>query len=48
VVAKWTGDLDTVQLRQQLDSPDWRAAEEPEVLLDARTEHIHAGSPRNA
>jgi len=45
VVAKWTGDLDATQLQQQLDHETWLAAQEPEVLLDARTEHMHVAPP---
>jgi aerobic C4-dicarboxylate transport protein len=45
VVAKWTGDLNTEQLRAGLDNEDWIAAEEPEVLLDAKTEHLHVSKP---
>ncbi|MDB5873078.1 MAG: sodium:dicarboxylate symporter [Ramlibacter sp.] len=41
VVAKWTGDLDTEQLKARLDNEDWVAAQEPEVLLDVKTEHMH-------
>jgi aerobic C4-dicarboxylate transport protein len=45
VVAKWTGDLNTEQLRAGLNNEDWIAAEEPEVLLDAKTEHLHVSKP---
>ena len=41
VVAKWTGELNTEQLAARLDNEDWIAAQEPEALLDAKTEHIH-------
>ncbi|CAM3969856.1 dicarboxylate/amino acid:cation symporter [Paracidovorax anthurii] len=37
VVAKWTGDLDTEQLKQRLDNPDWVSAQEPEAILDGKT-----------
>ncbi|MDA8454869.1 dicarboxylate/amino acid:cation symporter [Acidovorax sp. GBBC 3334] len=40
VVAKWTGDLDTEQLRHRLDNPDWVAAQEPEAILDGKTERM--------
>ncbi len=40
VVAKWTGDLDTEQLKHRLDNPDWVAAQEPEAILDKKTEHM--------
>jgi aerobic C4-dicarboxylate transport protein len=43
VVAKWTGDLDTSRLRAGLDNETWIEAQEPEVLLDQKTEHM-AGS----
>ncbi len=41
VVAKWTGELNTDQLAARLDNEDWVAAQEPEALLDAKTEHMH-------
>ena len=41
VVAKWTGELNTEQLAARLDNEDWVAAQEPEALLDAKTEHLH-------
>jgi aerobic C4-dicarboxylate transport protein len=41
VVAKWTGELNTDQLAARLDNEDWIAAQEPEALLDAKTEHMH-------
>ena len=44
VVAKWTGDLDEEMLRARLDNPDWVAAQEPEALLDAKTEHMSAAA----
>jgi aerobic C4-dicarboxylate transport protein len=44
VVAKWTGELNTQQLTARLDNQDWRAAEEPEALLDVKSEHMHAPS----
>ncbi len=43
VVAKWTGDLNTEQLKARLDNEDWLAAQEPEALLDAKTEQMAAG-----
>ncbi|AVT13404.1 dicarboxylate/amino acid:cation symporter [Paracidovorax avenae] len=46
VVAKWTGDLDTEQLRQRLDNPDWVAAQEPEAILDHKTEHMDVSGTR--
>jgi aerobic C4-dicarboxylate transport protein len=41
VVAKWTGELNTDQLAARLDNEDWVAAQAPEELLDAKTEHMH-------
>src|SRR5512140_1076288 len=41
VVAKWTGDLNSEQLAARLDNEDWIAAQEPEVLLDEKEEHMH-------
>ena len=46
VVAKWTGDLDSEQLRARLDNEDWIAAQEPEVLMDRKTEHLAAPEAR--
>jgi aerobic C4-dicarboxylate transport protein len=40
VVARWTGDLDMNQLREHLDHPTELETEEPEVVLDAKTEHM--------
>lgn len=40
VVAKWTGDLDMQRLQQGLDSPTMIEAQEPEVLMDEREEHM--------
>ena len=40
VVAKWTGDLDTERLKAGLNNETWEEAQEPEVLLDKRTEHM--------
>ena len=37
VVAKWTGDLNTEQLDARLNNQTWVDAQEPEVLLDAKT-----------
>jgi aerobic C4-dicarboxylate transport protein len=42
VVAKWTGELNSEQLRARLANEDWIEAQEPEVVYDARTEHMHA------
>ncbi len=40
VVAKWTGDLDTEKLQAGLDNETWVEAQEPEVLLNRKTEHL--------
>ena len=37
VVAKWTGDLDTARLRNELDGETAREADAPEAVLDAET-----------
>ena len=44
VVAKWTGDLNTEQLHARLNKQDWIDAQEPEVLLDEKTEHMATGA----
>ena len=41
VVAKWTGDLDTNRLQAGLNNETWQEANEPEVILDAKTEHMN-------
>jgi aerobic C4-dicarboxylate transport protein len=41
VVAKWTGELDTAVLTQRLNNPSQSDADEPEALLNARTEHLN-------
>ena len=40
VVAKWTGDLDTKRLNAGLNNESWQEAQEPEVLLDQKVEHM--------
>ncbi|HEY2978942.1 MAG TPA: dicarboxylate/amino acid:cation symporter [Burkholderiaceae bacterium] len=45
VVAKWTKDLDTQRLRRQLDGETQADAEEPELVLDRRDEHMPAEMP---
>ena len=40
VVAKWTGDLDTQRLNAGLNNESWQEAQEPEVLLDQKVEHM--------
>ncbi|GAA4354336.1 C4-dicarboxylate transporter DctC [Variovorax defluvii] len=42
VVAKWTGDLDTRRMNEQLNNETPTAAEEPEVVLDAVEQHMPA------
>jgi aerobic C4-dicarboxylate transport protein len=42
VVAKWTGDLDTERLRQQLDGETELDAQEPEAVLDRVDQHMPA------
>ena len=37
VVAKWTGDLNTEQLDARLNNQTWVDAQEPEIILDAKT-----------
>jgi len=44
VVAKWTGELNTEQLKARLDNDDWVAAQEPEALQDKKVDHMHAPS----
>lgn len=43
VVAKWTNELDTGRLKAALDNENWVEAQEPEVLLDKKTEHMATG-----
>jgi aerobic C4-dicarboxylate transport protein len=42
VVAKWTGDLNTEQLQARLNNQTWAEAQEPEEILNERTEHMAA------
>ena len=46
VVAKWTGDLDTVRMHQHLNQENALEADEPERVLDATEAHMPAGSVR--
>ena len=46
VVAKWTGDLNTERLHAGLNNETWVEAQEPEVLLNRKTEHM-AGTHRH-
>jgi aerobic C4-dicarboxylate transport protein len=43
VVAKWTDELDTGRLKAGLNNETWVEAQEPEVLLDKKTEHMATG-----
>src|SRR5690349_2986145 len=40
VVAKWTGDLNEVQLQEQLNHESAVEADEPEAVLDTKEEHM--------
>ena len=40
VVAKWTGELDTVRLQAGLNNETWMEAEAPEILLDQQVAHM--------
>ena len=40
VVAKWTNDLDVDRLHAGLNNENWTEAQEPEVLLNKKTEHM--------
>ena len=40
VVAKWTGDLDVDRLNAGLNNETWLEAQEPEVLLNEKTERM--------
>ena len=42
VVGKWTGDLDTERMQAVLDNQADELVDEPEVVLDAKTEHMAA------
>ena len=42
VVAKWTGDLDTERLRERLNNPSAAEADEPELIHEARDDHMAA------
>jgi len=48
VVAKWTGDLDTVRMHQHLNQESTAEADEPERVLDAAQAHMPAGQARQA
>jgi aerobic C4-dicarboxylate transport protein len=40
VVARWTGDLDMKRLNQGLNHPTAQEAQEPEVILDRKVDHM--------
>ncbi len=40
VVAKWTGELDEARLQAGLDNETWIEAQEPEELINAKTEKM--------
>lgn len=42
VVGKWTGDLDTARMQAVLDNQADELVDEPELVLDAKTEHMAA------
>jgi aerobic C4-dicarboxylate transport protein len=44
VVAKWTGDLDMVQLQRELDNASAQDADQPETVLDAVEHHMPAAT----
>lgn len=46
VVARWTGDLDTGRMRQQLDNETDVEAAEPEAVLDVVDQHMPSESAR--
>ncbi len=46
VVAKWTGDLDSVRLQRQLNNETAVEASEPEAVLDQTDQHIAASPAR--
>jgi len=46
VVAKWTDELDEKRLHAGLNNETWVEADEPEVLVNAKTEHMVGGAPR--
>ena len=40
VVAKWTNELNTEQLTARLNNETWEEAQEPEILLNEKTDHL--------
>ena len=45
VVAKWTDELDVKRLHAGLNNETWQEAQEPEVLLNKKTEHMAKAQP---
>jgi aerobic C4-dicarboxylate transport protein len=43
VVAKWTNELDMERLQAGLNNETWEEAQEPEMVLDKKTEHMAVG-----
>ncbi|WP_029523774.1 dicarboxylate/amino acid:cation symporter [Polaromonas glacialis] len=43
VVAKWTNELDVERLHAGLNNETWEEAQEPEMVLDEKTEHMAVG-----
>ena len=43
VVAKWTNELDVERLQAGLNNETWEEAQEPEMVLDKKTEHMAVG-----
>ena len=43
VVAKWTNELDVERLNAGLNNETWQEAQEPEMVLDKKTEHMAVG-----
>ncbi|MGJ7505091.1 dicarboxylate/amino acid:cation symporter [Variovorax sp. ZT5P49] len=48
VVAKWTGDLNTVRMNQHLNQESTAEADEPERVLDATEAHMPSSPARQA
>ena len=48
VVAKWTNELDMNRLKAGLDNETWEEAQEPEVLLNQKTDHMAASRSQGA
>ena len=41
VVGKWTGELNQAQMTAVLNRDGWIEAQEPEIILDQKTEKMH-------